>query len=65
MIKVNTRDHPWHEDLTVQCLLDEKVYTFKHIVVRVNDVFVPEEQYQSYQIQDGDNVMVIHLMAGG
>lgn len=65
MIKVNTREHPWHEDLTVQRLLDEKTYTFKQLVVKVNDVFIPEEKYQSFLIKDGDNVMVIHLMAGG
>lgn len=65
MIKVNTREHPWHDDLTVQRLLDEKTYTFKQLVVKVNDIFIPEEKYQSFLINDGDNVMVIHLMAGG
>ena len=65
MIKVNTREHPWHDALTVQRLLDEKTYTFKQLVVKVNGNFVPEEQYDHYVIRDGDNVMVIHLMAGG
>jgi thiamine biosynthesis protein ThiS len=65
MIKVNTREYPWHEGLTVQRLLDEKTYTFKQLVVKVNDIFIPEDQYQSLLINDGDNVMVIHLMAGG
>jgi sulfur carrier protein len=65
MIKVNTREHPWHAGLTVQCLLDEKTYTFKQLVVKVNDIFIPEEKYQSFLLNDGDNVMVIHLMAGG
>ena len=65
MIKVNTREHPWHDGLTVQRLLDEKTYTFKQLVVKVNEIFIPEEKYQSFLINDGDNVMVIHLMAGG
>jgi len=65
MIKVNTREHPWHENLTVQRLLDEKTYTFKQLVVKVNGNFVPEDQYDQYVISDGDDVMVIHLMAGG
>lgn len=65
MIKVNTKDHPWHGGMSVQILLDEKVFTFKHIVVRVNGKFVPEEMYNSFQINDGDEVIVLHLMAGG
>jgi len=65
MIKVNTKDFPWHNGMTVQVLLDEKVFTFKHIVVRVNGTFVPEDMYSSFLIKDGDDVVVLHLMAGG
>lgn len=65
MIKVNTKDYPWRSDLTVQQLLDEKAYTFRHIIVRVNGNYVPEEQYQTYTIKDNDDVLVLHLIAGG
>jgi len=65
MIKVNTREYPWHEGLTIQRLLDEKTYTFKQLVIKVNGYFIPEDQYDQFVISDGDNVMVIHLMAGG
>lgn len=65
MIKVNTKNHSWHIGLTVQKLLDEKQFIFKHIIVRVNGVYVPEEQYANCQINDGDDVLVLHLMAGG
>lgn len=51
--------------MTVRALLDEKVFTFRHIIVRVNGEYVPEEEYDSYPINDGDDVMVLHLMAGG
>ncbi len=65
MIKVNTEDYPWHPGLTVRALLDEKQFTFRHIIVRVNGVFVPEDDYEKQVIQDGDDVLVLHLMAGG
>lgn len=65
MITVNTEESPWHAGMTVRALLDEKVFTFRHIIVRVNGEYVPEEQYDSYAINDGDDVMVLHLMAGG
>ncbi|MFA5612307.1 MAG: sulfur carrier protein ThiS [Anaerolineaceae bacterium] len=65
MIKVNTDDHPWQSGMTVRNLLDEKVFTFRHIIVRVNSEYVPEEDYENYVIQDGDDIIVLHLMAGG
>ena len=65
MIKVNTRDRAWHEGLSVQGLLDEEQFVFKHIIVRVNAVYVPEEDYAGTIIVDGDDVMVLHLIAGG
>jgi len=51
--------------MTVRALLDEKVFTFRHIIVRVNGDYVPEEEYESYKIADCDDVLVLHLMAGG
>ena len=65
MIKVNTRDRAWHEGLSIQGLLDEEEFIFKHIIVRVNAVYVPEEDYARTMIADGDDVMVLHLIAGG
>ena len=65
MIKINTEDSPWHPGMNVRVLLDEKLFTFRHIIVRVNGEFVPEDEYEKQLIQDGDDVLVLHLMAGG
>lgn len=51
--------------MTVRVLLDQKVFTFRHIIVRVNGEYVAEEEYDRHAIKDGDDVMVLHLMAGG
>ena len=65
MIKVNTEAFPWHPGMTVRNLLDEKLFTFRHIIVRVNGEYVPEEDYETQRIQDEDDVFVLYLMAGG
>jgi len=65
VIKVNTEEYAWHPGMTVRVLLDEKLFTFRHIIVRVNGEFVPEEDFEGQLIQDGDDVLVLHLMAGG
>ncbi|MBP7032654.1 MAG: sulfur carrier protein ThiS [Chloroflexi bacterium] len=65
MITVNTREQPWRESLNVQSLLDEMGFIFRHIIVRVNGEYVPEEAYTQRLISDGDDVQVMHLIAGG
>ncbi|MEL7645268.1 MAG: sulfur carrier protein ThiS [Anaerolineaceae bacterium] len=65
MITVNTREQPWREGLNVQSLLDEMGFIFRHIIVRVNGEYVPEEAYDARLISDGDDVQVLHLIAGG
>lgn len=65
MIKVNNRDFEWEEGLTVQKLLDKKTYTYPKLIIKINNVLVPSEEYSSTIIRDGDDVKVIHLLAGG
>ena len=65
MIKVNNRDFEWTEGLTVQELLNKKSYTYPKLIIKINNVLVPSEEYSSTVIKDGDDVKVIHLLAGG
>lgn len=65
MIKVNNRDFEWLEGLTVEKLLKLKKYTYSKIIVKVNDILIDEPAYASTGIYDGDDVKVIHLLAGG
>ena len=65
MIKLNNREHPWSEGMTIRKLLDEKGYVYNRITVKVNGIIVPEEKWATKTIQDGDEVAALHLMAGG
>ena len=65
MITLNKRQHIWREGLTVRGLLDENSFTYKHIVVVINDKPVPESVWAETVIKEGDNIDAIHLMAGG
>jgi sulfur carrier protein len=51
--------------LTVSDLLVIKKYTYKMIVVKINDRIIEPSDYETTIISDGDNVLVIHFFAGG
>jgi sulfur carrier protein len=65
MIKVNGRDKEWEEKLTVGLLLEKCKYTFPLIMVKVNGKYIPKEKYKDTAIIDGDDIQVIHSIAGG
>lgn len=65
MIKVNDRNMDWNEGMTVQTVLVRCNYTYPSIVVSVNGTVVYKEKYPTTVINDGDDVKVIHMVAGG
>lgn len=65
IIKVNGKDFPWEEDLTIQKVMEKNKYTFPKIVVKINDEVIENEEYSSRVVNKGDDVKIIHLLAGG
>ncbi len=66
MIRVNNRDEvAWEEGLTVARLLERFNYIHPHLVIRVNGVVVPDEEFESRLVPEDSEVWVIHLIAGG
>jgi len=65
MIKVNGKELPWTEGLTVRQVLLQKGYTFPLLAVKLNGKSVPKDKYETTPVQDGDQVQVIHLISGG
>jgi thiamine biosynthesis protein ThiS len=51
--------------MNIQELLNEKKFTFKMLVIKVNGVIVKKDDYETTMVNDGDKVDVIHLISGG
>ncbi len=51
--------------LSVQDLLELKNFTYKMLIVKVNDQTIKKDDYNSTVIQEGDKVAIVHLMTGG
>lgn len=65
-ISLNNREEAFDkEKITISELLIIKKYSFKMLVIKVNDKLINKENYESIIINDGDKVDIIHLMSGG
>lgn len=65
MITLNNQPYEWREGLTVGDLMREKNFVFRHIIVAVNGAIVPESQYATHVVADGDMVRIEHIFGGG
>lgn len=65
MIRLNNRDFEWQNGMTVKSLMVLKKFTFPKIIVTINETLVDEKKYEETPIMDGDDVKIIHLLAGG
>lgn len=54
-----------HEKLSVTELLGIKNFTFRMIIVKINGELIKKPQYPDTYVNDGDDVMVLHMMSGG
>ena len=66
MIRVNDKwDIPWHLGMTVTDLLDACGFTHHYLVVTINGTLVPPDEYDTQTVAEGDQVRVVHVLAGG
>ena len=66
MVQVNDKwDLAWQPGMTVRAVLTALHFTHPVLVVSVNGLLVPPAKYATHPITDGDNVKVIHVLAGG
>ncbi len=65
MITVNEEERPYPEPMTVHELLVELDPRLPLVAVRINTVHIPRAEWQQRSIQDGDEIVVLPVFAGG
>jgi len=66
MIRVNDKwDVAWQSGFTVNDVLVSCGFTLRTIVVTINGHLVPPDDYAARQVDDGDQVRVVHIIGGG
>lgn len=61
----NNKEKFSQEILSISELLKVKNFTFKMLIIKVNDVLVKRDEYDKVFVKNGDNVSVLHLISGG
>jgi sulfur carrier protein len=65
IIKLNGRDFHWEDGMTVEDIMNKNKFIFPKIIVKINGQHIEKEDYPKTVVKDGDNVQMIHLLAGG
>ena len=61
----NTKEVIQEENITVADLIRIKNFTFKLLVTKVNGKLVKKDERDKVPINEGDDVIVMHLISGG
>lgn len=65
-ILLNNREETFDADqMTVEELLEQKNFTFKLLVTKINGKLVKKGERSDTVIRDGDDVTVLHMISGG
>jgi sulfur carrier protein len=66
MIRVNDKfEIEWYDGMTVEKLLERLKFSFPLVIVSVDGMLVPRDEYAIRPIPDGAQVKVLHMTAGG
>lgn len=65
MIRLNNSNYEYKEGMTITTLMEEKGYDFFNIVVKINGVAIEEDKWENTPINEGDDVLILHMFAGG
>jgi sulfur carrier protein len=65
MIIVNDEPLEYDEGMTVADVLKKKNYIWRMLAVWVNGEFVARGTYDEVPVEDGAEIKVLHMIAGG
>jgi sulfur carrier protein len=65
-IILNNREEEFGDEiLSVSKMLELKKFSFKMRIIKINNMLIARDKYDSTYIHDGDNVQMLYLMSGG
>jgi len=53
------------QSMSIRDIIVLKNFTFKFLAIRVNGKPIKPDEFETTIVEDGDNVVVMHLISGG
>lgn len=54
-----------NDQISINEILKEKNFSFRLILVKLNNSLINKSEFDTTLIKDGDDLKIIHLMSGG
>jgi sulfur carrier protein len=65
-IMLNDREEEFREEqMSISEMLELKKFSFRMRIIKINDILIAKDKYDSTIIHDGDKVNMLYLMSGG
>lgn len=65
-ITLNNRPETFTADtLSIAEIIEQKNFTFKLLVTKINGVLVKKAYRETAMVKDGDTLLILHLISGG
>lgn len=65
-IILNNRNEKFDKNqMSIAEILEVKKFTYQKIIVKLNNVIVDKEQFSESIVNNGDKLVILHLLAGG
>jgi sulfur carrier protein len=65
-IILNDREEKFEEEnISVSRMLELKKFSFRMRIIKINEMLVARDKYDSTIIHEGDKVQMLYLMSGG
>jgi thiamine biosynthesis protein ThiS len=65
-ILLNSREEEFgKEKISISEMLELKKFSFRMRIIKINDILIAKDKYDSTYIHDGDKVEMLYLMSGG
>ncbi len=65
-ILLNSREEEFgKEKMSVSEMLVLRKFSFRMRIIKINDILISKEEYDSTLINEGDKVEMLYLMSGG
>jgi sulfur carrier protein len=52
-------------NMSISEIMEIKNFSYQKIIVKLNNIIIEKEDYKNTIVKEGDNLQILHLLAGG